>query len=118
VTLEEFGRATVIAHSDPSPARERVLRKYAERGVPLNIKVSLPSLDGVKRAVERGMGVALLPRRTALSEIESGRLSASTLPELRRPRDLRLLYRAAGNFGNSAHAFLDMVRETRSAAER
>src|SRR5512141_1196704 len=76
VTLEEFGRATVIAHSDPSPARERVLRKYAERGVALNIKVSLPSLDGVKRAVERGMGVALLPRRTALSEIEAGRLAA------------------------------------------
>jgi DNA-binding transcriptional LysR family regulator len=114
VTLEEFGRATVIAHSDPSPARERVLRKFAERGVALNIKVSLPSLDGVKRAVERGMGVALLPRRTALSEIEAGRLAASTLPELRRPRDLRLVYRAAGNFGNSAHAFLEMVKTLRA----
>jgi len=115
VTLEEFGQATVIAHSDPSPARERVLRTYAQRGVALNIKVSLPSLDGVKRAVERGMGVALLPRRTALSELESGRLAASTLPELRRPRDLRLLYRAAGNFGPAAHAFLDMAKGTRSA---
>lgn len=115
VTLEEFGRATVVAHSDPSPARERVLRRYKERGIPLNIKVSLPSLDGVKRAVERGMGVALLPRRTALSEIEAGRLAATTLPELRRPRDLRLVYRAAGNFGNSAHAFLEMVKGARPA---
>ncbi|MCM3878341.1 MAG: LysR family transcriptional regulator [Thermoanaerobaculia bacterium] len=114
VTLEEFGRATVVAHSDPSPARERVLRKFAERGIPLNIKVSLPSLDGVKRAVERGMGVALLPRRTALSEIEAGRLAATLLPELRRPRDLRLVYRAAGNFGNAAHAFLDMVKTLRA----
>jgi DNA-binding transcriptional LysR family regulator len=113
VTLEEFGAATVIAHSDPSPARDRVLRTYAERGVALNIKVSLPSLDAVKRAVELRMGVALLPRRTALSEIEAGRLSASTLPELRRPRDLRLVYRAAGNFGPAAHAFLDMVKGTR-----
>jgi DNA-binding transcriptional LysR family regulator len=116
VTLAEFGAATVIAHSDPSPARERVLRTYAERGVALNIKVSLPSLDGVKRAVERGMGVALLPRRTAFSEIESGRLAATTLPELRRPRDLRLVYRAAGNFGNAAHAFLDLVRKERAGS--
>ncbi len=116
VTLEEFGKATVIAHSDPSPARERVLRTYAERGVELNVKVSLPSLDGVKRAVERGMGVALLPRRTALSELESGRLAASTLPELRRPRDLRLVFRAAGNFGPAAHAFLEMVRKERAGA--
>jgi DNA-binding transcriptional LysR family regulator len=116
VTLDEFGRATVIAHSDPSPARERVLRTYAERGVALNIKVSLPSLDAVKRAVERGMGVALLPRRTALSELEAGRLAATTLPELRRPRDLRLVYRAAGNFGPAAHAFLEMVKGTRAQA--
>ncbi len=116
VTLEEFGKATGIAHSDPSPARERVLRTYAERGVELNVKVSLPSLDGVKRAVERGMGVALLPRRTALSELESGRLAASTLPELRRPRDLRLVFRAAGNFGPAAHAFLEMVRKERAGA--
>jgi DNA-binding transcriptional LysR family regulator len=113
VTLEEFGRATVIAHSDPSPARERVLRKFKERSIALNIKVSLPSLDGVKRAVERGMGVALLPRRTALSEIEAGRLAATLLPELRRPRELRLVYRAAGNFGNSSHAFLEMVKGAR-----
>ena len=113
VTLEEFGRAAVIAHSDPSPARERVLRKFAERGLRLNIKVSLPSLDGVKRAVERGMGVALLPRRCALSEIEAGRLAATLLPELRRPRELRLVYRSAGNFGNSAHAFLDLVKSDR-----
>jgi DNA-binding transcriptional LysR family regulator len=59
------------------------------------------------------MGVALLPRRTALSEIEAGRLAATLLPELRRPRDLRLVYRAAGNFGNSAHAFLEMVKTLR-----
>jgi len=114
VTLEEFGRANVIAHSDPSPARERVLRTYAERGVPLNIKLSLPTLDSVKRAVELGMGVALLPRRTALSELEGGRLAASTLPELRRPRELRLIYRSAGNFGNAAHAFLELVKSDRA----
>ncbi len=115
VTMAEFGRENVIAHSDPSPARERVLRRFEERGLPLNIRVSLPSLDGVKRAVERGMGVALLPRRCALSEIEAARLSATLLPELRRPRELRLVYRSGGNFGNSAHAFLELVKSDRSA---
>ena len=115
VTMSEFGRETVIAHSDPSPARERVLRRFEERGTLLNILVSLPSLDGVKRAVERRMGVALLPRRCALSEIEAGRLAATLLPELRRPRELRLVYRSAGNFGNAAHAFLDLVKADRPA---
>jgi DNA-binding transcriptional LysR family regulator len=60
------------------------------------------------------MGVALLPRRTALSEIEAGRLAATLLPELRRPRELRLVYRSAGNFGNAAHAVLESVKSLRA----
>ena len=38
--------------------------------------ISLPSLDGIKRAVEMKLGVALLPRRCAITEIASGRLVA------------------------------------------
>ncbi len=56
VTIEEVGRETVIAHNDPSPARERVLRLYERRHASLNIQISLPSLDGIKRAVEMGRG--------------------------------------------------------------
>ena len=52
VSLEEVGRQTVIAHNDPSPARERVLRLYERRHAPINIQIALPSLDGIKRAVE------------------------------------------------------------------
>lgn len=65
ITMEEMGRQTIIAHNDPSPAREQVLRLYEQRHAPLNIRMSLPSLDGIKRAVEMGLGVALLPRRCA-----------------------------------------------------
>ena len=76
------GRQTVIAHNDPSPARERVLRVYERRHAPINIQISLPSLDGIKRAVEMGLGVALLPRRCALTEIARGHLVAVKVPEL------------------------------------
>ena len=69
VTLAEFGREAVIAHNDPSPARERVLRTFEQKHAPINIQVALPSLEAIKRAVEMQMGVALLPKRCALSEI-------------------------------------------------
>ena len=55
-TIEEVGQQTVIAHNDPSPARDRVLRAYERRHTPINIQVALPSLDGIKRAVEMGVG--------------------------------------------------------------
>ena len=110
VRMEEVGRDTVIAHNDPSPARERVLRAYEQRHAELNIAISLPSLDAIKRAVELKMGVALLPRRCALSEIALGQLVAVRVPELRIPRNVRLVCRQAGERSHAAEAFLRTVQ--------
>ena len=93
VTIEEVGRETVIAHNDPSPARERVLRLYERRHAPINIQIALPSLDGIKRAVEMGLGVAVLPRRCALTEIARGDLAAVRIPALSTPRSVRIVFR-------------------------
>ena len=110
ISMEEFGRQTVIAHNDYSPRRERVLRLFEEQHAPINIQISLASLDGIKRAVEMGLGVALLPRRCALSEIARKQLVAVRVPKLRMPRDLRLVYRRTGEASHIAAAFLEAAR--------
>jgi DNA-binding transcriptional LysR family regulator len=110
VTLAEFGRETVIAHNDPSPARERVLRTFEQKHAPINIQVALPSLEAIKRAVEMKMGVALLPRRCALAELSRGQLSAVKVPQVRLARQLRLVYRRAGELSHAAQAFLSIAR--------
>ena len=112
ISMEEVGRQAVIAHNDPSPARERVLRLYEQRHAPLNIRMSLPSLDGIKRAVEMGLGVALLPRRCAQGEIARGQLAAVNVPELRSPREIRFVYRKEGGLSHAAQAFLALARQT------
>ena len=110
ITMEEFGRQTVIAHNEASPARERVLRLYEQRHTSINIQIGLPSLDGIKRAVEMGLGVALLPQRCARTEIARGQLAAVKVPQLRLPRQVRLVYRRAGEMSHAATAFLDAAR--------
>src|SRR3954447_15827404 len=110
VSLEEVGRQTVIAHNDPSPARERVLRLYERRHAPINIQIALPSLDGIKRAVENGLGVAVLPRRCALAEISRGQLAAVSVPGLGSPRQVRLVYRRGTGLSHAAEAFLETVK--------
>jgi DNA-binding transcriptional LysR family regulator len=110
VTIEEVGRETVIAHNDPSPARDRVLRLYERRHAQINIQIALPSLDGIKRAVEMGLGVAVLPKRCALTEISRGHLVAVRVPELSSPRSVRFLFRKSGELSRAAGAFLDVVR--------
>jgi DNA-binding transcriptional LysR family regulator len=110
VSIEEVGRQVVIAHNDPSPTRDRVLRAYERRHTAINIQISLPSLDGIKRAVEMGIGVALLPRRCALTEIARGHLVAVKVPELGGSRLVRLAFRRAGERSRAADAFLEIVR--------
>jgi DNA-binding transcriptional LysR family regulator len=106
VKMADVAQEAVIAHNDPSPARERVLRAFEQRQTALKITVSLPSLDAIKRAVEMRLGVALLPRRCALSELALGQLAAVRIPELRIPRSVRLIYRQSGDPSHAAEAFL------------
>jgi len=109
VTLEEVGRQVVIAHNDPSPTRDRVLRAYERRQTSINIQISLPSLDGIKRAVEMGIGVALLPRRCAVTEIARGHLVAIRVPDIGAARQVRLVFRRTGERTHAAEAFLEVV---------
>jgi DNA-binding transcriptional LysR family regulator len=110
VTMEDVAAQPVVAHNDPSPARERVLRLFEERRVPLNMAIALPSLDGIKRAVELKLGVAMLPRRCAITEIASGRLVAIPVAGVSRKRQVMLVCRKAHR-SHAANAFLQVAQD-------
>ena len=110
VTMADIAHEPVVAHNDPSPARERVLRLYERRHAPINIQIALPSLDGIKRAVESGLGVAVLPRRCALAEISRGQLAVVNVPGLGSARQVRLVFRRGGELSHAAEAFLQTVQ--------
>ena len=55
--------------------------------------------------------MALLPKRCALSEIAGGKLAAVRIPHVRLVRQLRLVYRRAGDLSHAAQAFLAVAKE-------
>jgi len=114
LTMEDVANESVVAHNDPSPARERVLRLFEEKHVSLKMMISLPSLDGIKRAVELGLGVALLPRRCAITEIASGRLVALPVAGISRKRQMTLVCRKT-NRSHAANAFLAVAQQMADA---
>jgi DNA-binding transcriptional LysR family regulator len=109
VTMEEVAAEPIVAHNDPSPARERVLRLFEQKHIALNMVIALPSLDGIKRAVELKLGVALLPRRCAITEIASGRLVAIPVGGVSRRRQVTLVCRKAHR-SHAAEAFLQVAQ--------
>lgn len=109
VTMEDVAGEPVVAHNDPSPARERVLRLFEQHHIQLKMVIALPSLDGIKRAVELELGVALLPRRCAITEIASGRLVAVLVAGISRKRQVTLVCRKAHR-SHAANAFLKIAQ--------
>jgi DNA-binding transcriptional LysR family regulator len=108
--MEDVAGERIVAHNDPSPARERVLRLFEQRHIALNMVIALPSLDGIKRAVEMGLGVALLPRRCAITELAAGRLVALPVAGVSRRRQLTIVCRRAHR-SHAADAFLAVAQE-------
>ena len=114
VAMEDVAKEAVVAHNDPSPARERVLRLFEAKHIRLRMVISLPSLDGIKRAVEMKLGVALLPRRCAITEIASGRLVAVPVAGVSRKRQVMVVCRK-NHRSHASEAFLGVAQEQTSA---
>jgi DNA-binding transcriptional LysR family regulator len=110
VSIRELGVESFLAHDVRSPNRERVVQAFERRRTPLHIAVELPTLEAIKRLVEEGHGVALMPRRAAHAEIERGQLVALGVREMRIERHLYLLHRRGAVLSHAAAAFVECAR--------
>jgi DNA-binding transcriptional LysR family regulator len=111
VSVRDLGAESFVAHNVPSPYRERVVRTFEKYRTPLNISMELPTLEAIKRFVEAGMGVALVPRLTAQVEIARGQVAALAVREMKLERKLYLVYRKGATLSHAARAFLRVARE-------
>ena len=117
VSVRELGAESFIAHNVASPYRERVIRTFEKYKTPLNISLEMPTLEAIKRFVEQGMGVALVPRLTAQAEIARGQVAALTVREMKLERRLHLIYRKGATLSHAARAFLRVARELQKSSE-
>ena len=85
---------TFIAHNVVSPYREIVLREFQRHKVPLNMDVEMPTVETIRRMVQRNEGVGFLPRMCVEQEIEQGLLCEVQVKELKVERKIRLIYPA------------------------
>ena len=109
VAIRRLGQETFVAHNVPSPLRQKVIATFERHRTPLQMDVELPSLEAIKRFVERGNGVALVPRLTVERELASNTLVAVEVPELSMERKLRLVSRKNATLSHAANAFLEVV---------
>ena len=109
ISIRQLGSENFIAHNITSPQRQKVIEAFKRHKTPLRMGVELPSLEAIKRFVEMGNGVALVPGLTVRTELASGTLVRVRVKELQLERKLRLVYRRQASLSHAAVSFLNIV---------
>ncbi len=115
VSITELGMETFIAHNVVSPYREIVIREFQRHKIPLNMDVEMPTIETIRRMVQRNEGVAFLPRMCVEQEIEQEILREVRVPELYVERKIRLVHPARRSLSHAARAFLELVKQDDTA---
>jgi len=111
VSITELGSENFIAHNVVSPYRAVVLREFQRHKVPLNMDLEMPTIEAIRKMVQRHEGVAFLPRMCVGEEIRQGILREVRVKEMHVDRKIRLVYPARRALSHAAQAFLEVVAE-------
>ena len=114
VSIMELGMETFVAHNVLSPYRAVVLKEFQRFKVPLNMDVEMPTVETIRKMVQRDEGVAFLPHMCVEQDVEQGILREIKVKELNVDRKIRLVCPAKRSLSHAAKAFLELVREGRA----
>jgi DNA-binding transcriptional LysR family regulator len=109
VSITELGEETFIAHNVVSPYRALVIREFQRFKVPLHMDLEMPTVEAIRKMVQRNEGVAFLPRMVVDEEVRHGILCEVRVTEMKIDRPIRLAYPTRRALSHAAQAFLDLV---------
>jgi len=110
VSITELGDENFIAHNVVSPYRAVVLREFQRHHVPLKMDLEMPTIEAIRKMVQRNEGVAFLPHMCVADEIRQGVVREVKVREMTVDREIRLVYPARRALSHAAQAFLEVVQ--------
>src|SRR5579862_3018996 len=110
VSITELGEEMFIAHNVVSPYRALVIREFQRHKVPLRMDIEMPTVEAIRKMVQRNEGVAFLPRMVVDEEVRQGIVCEVRVREMNVDRQIRLAYPARRALSHAAQAFLEVVK--------
>ena len=111
-TVTELSGEPLLAMTTGTNLRTYAEHILADAGVAASVTMELDSVEAIKRMVEAGLGVSLLPRVAIASEVAAGRLVALTLTGIPLPeRHIVVLRRRDKHQSGPLSSFLALLRD-------
>jgi DNA-binding transcriptional LysR family regulator len=111
VSLRKLRDEVFVGFERDIPTRketDRLLRRY---DVDPTYVMELDNIETIKRVVEIGRAIALLPEPAVASEVESGTLACVQISDETSMRPLGILYRQGKHFSPALEKFIEYLRE-------
>jgi DNA-binding transcriptional LysR family regulator len=110
VTLRDLGGLPFVVPETGSRTRHLVERRLRDAGVPLHIAMQMAGTEGVKRAVEAGLGVGMVSRYAVEPEVQAGVLRRIAIEGFELTRTMNLVSRAQQYFSPMGVKFREFAR--------
>ncbi len=113
VTTRELDGQEFVHFERDMPTRKIVERMLRENGVEVKKAAEFDNIETIKRAVEVGFGVAIIPDEAVRDELSSGRLAAVPLAEKEWVRPVGVIYRSDRTLSIAAAEFVQLLKDGR-----
>jgi len=110
VPVEELDGETFVGFTSELMIRKQIDRWFKQADVAVDLVHVFDNVENIKRAVEIGSGVTLLPAPTVRREVETGLLHAVRLEGVQWHRPLGIVHRRNRTLTNPARKLVELLR--------
>jgi LysR family transcriptional regulator, transcriptional activator of the cysJI operon len=110
VSVQALAGTPFISFDRESPTRKALERMFREKGVVVEPAMEIDNVETIKRAVELGLGAAVLPLACVQHEVSNGTLVAKPFAEGTLSRPIGILIRKGKYLDRAAQSVLDAFK--------
>jgi LysR family transcriptional regulator, transcriptional activator of the cysJI operon len=112
VKATELGGQDFVHFERDIPTRRATDRIFRAHGVTVHRVAEFDNIETIKRAVEVGFGLGIVPRPSVLDEHKSGQLSVVALAEPEWTRTVGIIHRSDRTLGIAARKFIELLKSS------
>lgn len=109
-SLAQIAGEPFVAFDRGLVIRREIDRFLKRHGVEVKVDLEFDNIEAIKRAVEVGSGIAILPRPPLDREVETGTLAAVPFSGARLVRPLGFIYRRGHGLSPNATRFVELLQ--------
>jgi DNA-binding transcriptional LysR family regulator len=111
ISPSELASLPFVLPSKDSASGESIFEQITAKGLTLHSVMELGNAGAVKRAVEAGLGIAIISRFAVLRELEDGHLKCLRVSGITLERQLSLCWHHGKPFSKLTTIFINFIQE-------